>query len=1577
MPLGVAVTLLGLFLLLQGCCQVGAEIGGRHIRRITAVDLPSSNSSDATKVRLKKLQIKKGENCTKAGSCSTTAAPHDNPEGKTISSFPEADVLQEGLHEDIMSYLTTPRSPYEGGYDSYFDGDDFDERTARAPKKSSFSNEHHSGTEAMNFDAPLTTPRISLFDDVHARMTEGIRQNLEDMDNHAFPELAQRHNDNVQQGHRAIAITVQPPPTDKTNDEISLEFLSKYSVVYNDSKIPFVRRDIVVENETHLDFERSRIHTEVVPEVNRTVYYISNDTHSTVIPASDIWNKTGTPDDKDSTISESTKDRSFSRSSSSEENRTVTSDMPIKLVLPNDTNTELIESDTKSPDKDTSTSSSAGAVVTKGPASNAVRPVSTASNTTRVNRILVSNRGRYNSTEVLEQSSQTPVSKSPESVFSSEEPINESRSKYHMRRTGTNRSEEQVDARTETTNVSTEKSILSSTVANALLSQTVASASSGVHNEKDQIYADGFTKEPEESSTAGYVSSSRSRAFTSRRPVTAAENKTRDNEVKNGGETSVDIPSANSSSVNVEAVDRRLSTLKRRLQTNNTTPVTSSTPNDSTTESNAIIREFPASSARISVLQNALSNKTDNNEGNDIISFKNNVHKPVTRNRGSVRYGSQRNDTLDDIPPTAAIWTLVTLRGRENRTGILRQDNSTSDTNMKRLPSAESRRPWNWQEQGSTTIAVDEEDTASTPATAKSTKLSQVTRVRGARPQKPMASSMQENRLSSVQIAAPTTDQASESTVEPTSFTESEDSSTSLSSQITTEINLDSWYKQTEPPVPGTSTVSDVSTSSDTEKTYGPYAIPPSQVTVSAMSVTTDDTVTLATESLGSTTENYEPTSVKAENTSAGLLQVVRLSTADGVSPSRDAEHGSVTSTTESLFHVTTTRRENDQQYYGKPSGEDLGTSDSTISNAEEANNQSAGNTDTKVPEGDVNRPGNGDERTEVGSLEGVYSQGDAFGGTSEDENKNTDGTHGNESSGKLPIMSGGVGETASADSDASQTTSSDFTTGLDAAGSTDVSDDAQIATSTGLVESFATPPSEQTTTWGSSTSAIEWGAESTIPSMFGVHFYLVLRINTTWLDFCNRLDEFKQSVVNLMSKNDRPVQTHQVIVPNASPTLCGSAAGMSTPDIEVEMYLEDESHTVDYQLTSDFYSFWRESGVPDFPVYVSTVEPVGQTTDEVSDDEVGGSGMIAAITISCIAAACLLLIAVLWIVMRKRQRRFNYPQRCTPVSLDAYSLDSVSVCGSARRKVGVRNSKRSYGNAGFDDPTSPSHPMGFAELANFILNRHSLEEEFARIPQVTANVDELPEGADTKNRYANVIPLPETRVHLSPREGEPLSEYINANFVHGPKNASKFYIACQAPMASTVTDFWRMIWEQQSKIIIMLTDLVENGVEKSVDYLPPSEVLDCHRLFGDFQITLKKREVKDHYIISTLQVKNLDTNSWREVMHLWYVSWPVQGVPEDVSSVITFLLEARAYMRGGPCVVHCSPGTGRTGAVIACDLCIRDFETRRTVDIPRCVAQLRRDRAGAVQTRDQYVFIYQVINLYGTKLTGGALDSM
>jgi protein tyrosine phosphatase len=34
------------------------------------------------------------------------------------------------------------------------------------------------------------------------------------------------------------------------------------------------------------------------------------------------------------------------------------------------------------------------------------------------------------------------------------------------------------------------------------------------------------------------------------------------------------------------------------------------------------------------------------------------------------------------------------------------------------------------------------------------------------------------------------------------------------------------------------------------------------------------------------------------------------------------------------------------------------------------------------------------------------------------------------------------------------------------------------------------------------------------------------------------------------------------------------------------------------------------------------------------------------------------------------------------------------------------------------------------------------------------------------------------------------------------------WYIATQAPMEETTTDFWQMVWEQEVDVIAMLTDL-------------------------------------------------------------------------------------------------------------------------------------------------------------------------
>lgn len=317
-------------------------------------------------------------------------------------------------------------------------------------------------------------------------------------------------------------------------------------------------------------------------------------------------------------------------------------------------------------------------------------------------------------------------------------------------------------------------------------------------------------------------------------------------------------------------------------------------------------------------------------------------------------------------------------------------------------------------------------------------------------------------------------------------------------------------------------------------------------------------------------------------------------------------------------------------------------------------------------------------------------------------------------------------------------------------------------------------------------------------------------------------------------------------------------------------------------------------SGLEDLTSYAGEL-----TTEHASvkmdNEEVSESGAGIAIAVSTIGVITLVLLIGLLLIVRRRGRRGVYAQRCTPVSLDAYSLDSVSV-GHRKGNHRLRASKRSYGNPAYDDEVT-SHPMQYAALANFALDIESMTAEFAEIPSVSVRPDEVPPGCEDKNRYSNVLPLPETRVPLLRLGSDPTTEYINANYITGPGNIRNYYIACQAPLSNTVVDFWRMIWEQNSRLVVMLTEYMENGVEKCYEYLPPSEISDNKRTFGDYQIILKKREQRDKYAVSSIQLINLATRTWREITHLWYF-WPAKGVPDDYDSVIDFLCEMRSFMK-------------------------------------------------------------------------------
>ncbi|KAA6412488.1 MAG: hypothetical protein FRX48_03479 [Lasallia pustulata] len=86
-----------------------------------------------------------------------------------------------------------------------------------------------------------------------------------------------------------------------------------------------------------------------------------------------------------------------------------------------------------------------------------------------------------------------------------------------------------------------------------------------------------------------------------------------------------------------------------------------------------------------------------------------------------------------------------------------------------------------------------------------------------------------------------------------------------------------------------------------------------------------------------------------------------------------------------------------------------------------------------------------------------------------------------------------------------------------------------------------------------------------------------------------------------------------------------------------------------------------------------------------------------------------------------------------------------------------------------------------------------------------------------TKNRYKDMLPYDHSRVRLqNVPEGE--CDYVNASYIKA-EWSNKHYIASQAPVPATFEDFWRMVWEQDVRVIVMLTVETEGGQRKSHPY--------------------------------------------------------------------------------------------------------------------------------------------------------------
>ncbi|MEQ2207481.1 hypothetical protein XENOCAPTIV_013232, partial [Xenoophorus captivus] len=125
-------------------------------------------------------------------------------------------------------------------------------------------------------------------------------------------------------------------------------------------------------------------------------------------------------------------------------------------------------------------------------------------------------------------------------------------------------------------------------------------------------------------------------------------------------------------------------------------------------------------------------------------------------------------------------------------------------------------------------------------------------------------------------------------------------------------------------------------------------------------------------------------------------------------------------------------------------------------------------------------------------------------------------------------------------------------------------------------------------------------------------------------------------------------------------------------------------------------------------------------------------------------------------------------------------------------------------------------------------------------------------------------------------------------------------------PKDETVSDFWRMIWEQQSSIIVMVTRCEEGNRTKCAQYWPSPERET--EIYEEFIVKLTSEDHCPDYTIRHLSLTNKrDKNSEREVTHIQFMSWPDHGVPGEPHLLLKLRRRVNAFKNffSGPIVAQ------------------------------------------------------------------------
>ncbi|KAK3593777.1 hypothetical protein CHS0354_014316 [Potamilus streckersoni] len=519
----------------------------------------------------------------------------------------------------------------------------------------------------------------------------------------------------------------------------------------------------------------------------------------------------------------------------------------------------------------------------------------------------------------------------------------------------------------------------------------------------------------------------------------------------------------------------------------------------------------------------------------------------------------------------------------------------------------------------------------------------------------------------------------------------------------------------------------------------------------------------------------------------------------------------------------------------------------------------------------------------------------------------------------------------------------------------------------------------------------------TSLPNTTSPPVFITVVLRMTWFDFCAVKTLFKEDLQRVISENGHTVHDEQiVIISNIADKTCllqDNHSQQQVTETTIYFYFLDSEGKLDVTSTTD-YGKLLESGFRDNTAHfrdkllsVKLIQHENKDGDVKSNEQSISQpytaemqpGITMVVVIASVGGICCVALVALQAVLvyRRNGAKKMRPHMLSRPSIRSIDSVALGVLPKSRPNSGYWNPALEQNESGTTETKEYSHLLNYSGLSNFCHDINKIYEEFKTIPNEMPSINAVPYGAEEKNRFANVIPHPHTRVRLKKNPGDDVSDYINANYVTGYKDDHSAYIATQAPMVNTVEDFWKMVWEQQSRAILMLTPMNVIGQPVCNTYWPDSEGMDALRKYGDFTIALRRKDVQQEYTELVLEMKDLENNLLREIHHFWFTNWPSDSEPDPLS-MVKFVLDTRPHYEdsGAPVIIHCSPGTGRTGTFIAVDISMRMFEDKRKVDVQQCVYKMRQERAGVVQTKEQYALIYRAVYEYATIMNSPTIST-